>query len=105
MASNIGEQTVKIHPCTECTRRENDGRHAAIRAYYNTIRHALMQGRDQYTTAAEKEAHKEEIDKANEELAKLPAKVKVEGRAIWNAYDGLWPTVHTIPLGFYLIHA
>ena len=78
-------------------RRENEGRHTAMRAYYNTIRDALIQGRDQWTTTEEKEAHKAEIDKANEELAKLPARVKVEGLAIWNAYDGLWPTVHTIP--------
>ena len=68
-----------------------------MRAHYNTIRDTLIQGRDQYTTTAEKEAHKTEIDKANEELAKLPARVKVEGLAIWNAYDGLWPTVHAIP--------
>ena len=46
-------------------RRENEGRHAAMRAYYNTIRDALIQGRDQYTTTEEKEAHKAEIDKAN----------------------------------------
>lgn len=64
-----------------------------MRAYYNTIRDALIQERDQWSTEEEKGAHKEEIDKANEELAKLPTKVKVEGLAIWNAYDGLWPRV------------
>ena len=86
-----------VHPCKECMRRENEGRHAAMRAYYNTIRDALIQGRDKYTTTEEKEAHKTEIDKIYEDLAKLPARVKVEGLAIWNAYDGYWPTVHTIP--------
>ena len=86
-----------VHPCKECMRRENEGRYAAMPPHYNTIRDALIQGRDKCTITAEKEAHKAEIDKANEELAKLPATVKVEGLAIWNAYDGYWPTVHTNP--------
>ncbi len=85
---------------------ESQGREAAMRSYYDHERLALrlavstgerLLARDQFNSTTDREARKTEVESAKEQLKNLKIKEIMEYKAIWSAYDGLWPEVHELP--------
>ena len=84
----------------------NQGREAAMKLHYSAMQDDLggsilrgerLLAENQFNTTKDREAQKTALESMKEQLRILDTKARMEWKAIWSAYDGLWPEVHQLP--------
>ena len=94
------------HCCKACMKGENRGRQIAMRSHYYfervRLHRAICRGKsllaeNQFNTTTNREAHKTELKKKEEEQRKLNPGEIMAFKAIWSTYHGLWPMVQQLP--------